>query len=307
MDFNAIREQADKHFAENSEAASTPDQAENTQESAQETEQEAQAPIEDRAPSSTQKENDAAAIFDLSKAQKVLWEGKEYTLDQLKKERMLHADYTRKTQEFANERKQFEQQRELDQHFRADLPKVLSNPALLNVMAQHYPAEYVNLARQYLQLTPQEKREVAQEYGTSLDLQGVEKIIENRLKPIIEKFDQQEILGIQKSLDSTFDSLKTKYPGVNEKWVLSELQALTAQEGYKVTNEEIERVFKEIHDADRASKEAYHKEKLQEQSKANKKGRDIAIGGATPGTAPQRIKLKDARDAFLNSVMSRQG
>lgn len=293
VDFSGIREKAAEHF-QNAEAP-----PEEPKEEAQSEPQDDNQPHleakEESAPTPSPSES-AQAILDLEKAEKFLIGGKEYTWKQLQSERMLQSDYTRKTQAFAKEREQFEQQREMDSNFRADLPKILSNPQRLYELAQHYPKEYVDLARQYLELTPAQQRQVT-EGGSSFDLNGLERILENRLKPLVDRLDQTETSAVHKQLDATFTAMQTKYPGVDEEFVLARLQGLRAN-GRDIDDQQIEDVFKSLHERDQQRLEGYHKERLLKQSEANKKARDSAPGGGIPGQAPKKLKLGDVGAAL---------
>ncbi len=254
----------------------------------------------------SERSEQAQALIDLSKAEKFMFEGKEYTLDQLKREMMLQSDYTRKTQAFAEERKQFEQQREFDSHFKADLPKVLQNPELINELAKHYPKEYVALAKEYLKLGGREAPQQQAQAGASLAKEEIDSLIESKFKSYEEKIENQRLVS---ELDQVFDELKTKYPemkdGRMERFVLSELQAIDST-GQKITRNVVEDTFKQLNTWISGGRESHHKEQLRKTSEANKKGKDIGSGGGTPGQSPQRLKLGEVKGALMTHLQNQQ-
>ncbi len=261
------------------------------------------ASTENQSHESTPKEPNQA-VFDLSKAEKFLFEGKEYTLDQLKKERLMMSDYTRKTQEIAEERRQIETERNLTQHFKADLPKVLQNPDLIGEMARHYPPEMVALARQFLEMTPRQQQE-AMGQGTGFDPKSIQKLVEPMMKPLQDKIDRYETETLTKQLDSIYSTMKGKYPSADEEFVTARLQALDHQR-IPITQEKIEETFKYFHDKDLQAKDSYHKEQLKKQSEATKKAKDVASGGGTPGVGPKRLKLSEVPGALKEHLLRGQ-
>jgi hypothetical protein len=294
-DFTGVHEAIADKFGE--QASDQP------KESTTEVEQSSQQESEPQTPQSQERNEQAQALIDLSKAEKFMFEGKEYTLDQLKREMMLQSDYTRKTQAFAEERKQFEQQRELDSHFKADLPKLLRNPELIRELPKHYPKEYVDLAREYLKMSGQPPK--AQE-GTALARDEIESLIESKFRSHEEKLENQRLVN---ELDNVFAELKSKYPdmkdGRMERFVLSELQAIDST-GKKIDRAVVESTFKQLSEWIGQSRESYHKEQLKKQSEANKKAKDIGSGGGTPGQSPAKMKLGDVKGALLNHLQNQQ-
>lgn len=252
----------------------------------------------------SQKESSAQAVLDLSKAEKFLIEGKEYTWDQLNKERLLMSDYTRKTQEIANERRSLEEQRSLNEHFKADLPKVLQNPQLMADVMRHYPREFVDMFQTLLDMGPKQQQQVM-EQGMQLDSRTIQKFVDPMIKPLQEKLDRYETEALTKQLDAVYTQMKTKYPSADEEFVTARLRAMDDQK-IQITDSKIEEVFKFFHDKDTQGKDAYHKEQLKKQSEATAKAKDAPSGGATPGLAPKRLKLDEVQGAFLEHMRRQQ-
>ncbi len=302
MDFSGVREQIAEKYSSDQGSSDQPEASTNEPT----VEQSAKSdPLESNNQSQETKTEQAQALIDLSKAEKFLFDGKEYTLAQLQQERMLQSDYTRKTQEIANERRALQEQQTLQEHFRADLPKVLRDPSLLSQLAQHYPREFVELAQTYLDMSPAQKQMMDQNSGTqSFDPRTIQRHVETMVKPLQDELNNIKTEGMVKQLDSIFTSMKTKYPGVEDEFALARLQAMDAKR-IPITEQRIEEVFKYFHDKDIQSKDAYHKEQLKKQSEANRRSKDVAPGGGTPGQAPKRLKFGEV-GAALKEHLSRQ-
>jgi hypothetical protein len=287
-DFEGVHQAMDAKFS--GQASDQPEQT--TQESAPEGKDQSQ----ENTP-----ELKAQAVLDLSKAEKFMLDGKEYTYDKLRKEMLLQADYTRKTQEIATERQYMAQQKELNEHFKADLPKVLQNPELLAEMKRHYPEEFVKMAESFLELSPRQQQQAMGQQGMSVDPQSIRKLVEPLVKPIQDKLDKYETEALTKQLDTIVTQMKTKFPSADEEYAIARLRALSDQ-NVPITEQKIEEVFKYFHEKDIESKETYHREKLKKQSEANKKGSDIAAGGGTPGQAPTKLKLNEVAGALTDHL-----
>lgn len=298
MDFSGVREQIADKFSDQGSSDQPETSAIETEQSASQSE----APQPNQ--SQETKSEQAQALIDLSKVEKFKIDGEELTLEQFKQERMRQSDYTRKTQEIAAERKAIQEQQSLNDHFRADLPKILRDPSLLSEMSRHYPKEFVELAQAYLELSPTQQQQVTNQ-GTNLDPRTIQKYVDTAVRPLQEKFERQETETQVKQLESIFSSMKTKYPGVEDEFALARLQALDSQK-IPITEQKIEEVFKYFYDKDRQGKDAYHKEQLKKQSEANRKSRDVAPGGGTPGQAPRRMKLGEVAGALKDHLTRQQ-
>lgn len=236
----------------------------------------------------------AQAILDLSKAEKFMIEGKEYTWDQLNKERLLMSDYTRKTQELAEQRRQIEEQTRYTDNLEVDLRSLKQRPELISEFKKIYPERFHAMADLILDgLTPQQ----AVQQGTSLDPRTIQKYVEPLVKPLQEKLDKYETEALTKQMDAVLQTMKTKYPSAEEEYAIGRLRAL-ADQNVPITEQKIEEVFKFFHEKDTQAKEAYHREQLKKQSEANKKAKDMGAGGGTPGQAPKRLKLNEVAGAL---------
>lgn len=230
-------------------------------------------------------------VPDLAKLGKFILEGKEVSYQDLVKERMLHSDYTRKTQEIAESRRQFEQEKQYADKFHIDFQTVLQNPNLVGEFKRIYPKQYhqaIDVALSRLGTTQSSQ---TQQQGVSQE-QLIEKIIQERIGPIQDKLNQYEIDGQVKQLDGIFSEMKTKYPNADEEFVLARLNTMKEQ-GVQIDKAKIEDVHRYFEDRIKNWKETYHQEQLTKQKSANSQAKDVPSGGSTPGQAPKKFKFGD--------------
>lgn len=304
MDFSAVREQVEQKFSGEPASDQAPESTPDTPQGDPTQSQDYQV----NQPPQEAKEQ-AQALLDLSKAEKFVIDGREYTLDQLKKEMMFQQDYTRKTQSFAEEKKAYEAQRktaELENSFQADLETVRRNPSRFSELAKHYPREMIDKARALIQQDMSKSQQPDPKVGAALARDEIESIIESRFKSHEEKIENQRLVG---ELDNIFSEMKSKYPemkdGRMERFVLAELQAQDAS-GQKIDKSVVEKTFKDLNDWMIGTREAHTKSVLTKQSEANKRGKDVGAGGGTPGQAPAKLKLGDVKGALMKHLQNQQ-
>lgn len=117
-----------------------------TQAFEQQTTQDVANPSQEAAPdiqdNTSQEAKQLEAVADLSKYKKIVIDGQELSLEDLKKQRMLEADYRRKTSELAEQRRQHELGAKFDVNFRADLEVVMQQPWRASEFYKMYPPEF---------------------------------------------------------------------------------------------------------------------------------------------------------------------
>lgn len=225
----------------------------------------------------------------LDTLQKFKFEGKEYTPDQLKKQILLHSDYTKKTQSIAEEKKYISS-------LKYDVQAVMKNPALASEFRKIYPKEYHDVldALGISGVSKEQEQVSKSQYSVDPEIQAKLERFENYVQ-------EQEVSKHEAILESTFAKMSQKYPDAIEDVVISRAQALMDQ---GVRGEEIpwEKLWK--HENDRVNKilEDRQNKKLQTQRDANLKAKGPAQGGGIPGQAPVRPKLKDVADIAIQSL-----
>ncbi len=247
----------------------------------------------DLAPDSNQ-----PSMAELEKMERFKFDGQEWTPKDLKNAILRHNDYTRKTQELAENRKSVETEQLYRDNFRVDFKKVLQDPDRMNDFRQAYPSHWVELAETLLEkeqsaVQPQSVQQNATA-GAGLD----PKIMKD-IDYIKNTFQQREIEALEKSLDAEFLKLGQKYPSANQELVLARAQILSDKKVDILQNGKLEEIFKTLHDQESTREKQWRENMLKEQKTANARGRDIGKGGGTPGKAPEKMNFRQAREKML--------
>lgn len=237
------------------------------------------------------------SIAELEKMERFKFEGQEYTPKELKNAILRHNDYTRKTQELAENRKSVETEQLYRDNFQADFEKLLQNPELIEAFKQYYPKHWVDVAEKLLGFTAQKPaQQTAQSPSQNTQQGSLDPQVMKKIEYIEKTFQQREVEALEKALDSEFTKLTQKYPKANQELALARAQLLSDQKVDILKNGALEKVFKDLHDVEAGREKQWRDNLLKEQKQANAKGRDIGKGGGTPGKAPEKMSFKQARD-----------
>lgn len=230
------------------------------------------APEENLSPSiETPKEN---PITDLETLDKFTYGGREWTPKDLQGALMMHHDYTRKTQELAEERKYYD-------NLQSDLDRVKQYPELAEQFKSIYPEKYHKYLGYVYQETP--KANANTNYSA---MDPAVKAQLDKFEGVYKELEQKKIEAIDAELDQKFKGLQTKYPYANEKTAITIAQALVDKK-VPITDKVWDNIWKSVHDETKAIAKAQQAEETKQQKNANSRGRDIASGGGTPGQAPK--------------------
>ena len=260
-----------------------------------------------------------AQVFDLTKSEKFMWDGKEMTPDELRKSMLRQQDYTKKTQIHAEERRKFESERQqwleqqemtqkFDQNFEIDIQHVLRDPSMEARYREIYPPKYHQALEQAL----------VKAFGDPNSPKRNESLLEQRLRSVETKFQAQdrerqsqafetEVSKNAEILDSNIQRLSQKYPHADEDSVLARAEhmanSLKRDASFnKNFSELMEKLYKENHEFHEKRYQTIYKEKVEKQKQANTRAKDVGRGGATPGTAPAKMKLKDVKNHILSQM-----
>lgn len=271
----------------------------------QELDQESNNPEIDSSPSqATQSEpTEQPSVLDLDSVDKFKLEGREMTLADLRKSMMLHEDYTRKTQEFSQERKFYD-------NLGVDLSAVKLNPALAAQFKSVYPKkfhsylDYVLSTDQGAQATQGKQAQ----QGVAGQPTADPKLLE-RLEKIESKFHADSQKAIEAEIDATFTKLGSKYPMADEGLVIARAEALLDKirqeqgDEARISEKQWDALFKSVHDATEKRFKDHYSKQVQKQTQANQKGKDGASGGGIPSQAPRHPKsIKEATPYFLEEL-----
>lgn len=249
------------------------------------------------------RESQSSSIFDLDKAEKVMFQGQEWSLKDLKNAFLRQSDYTKKTQELAQERK-------FAENLSYDLESVFDNPELAEKFKEIYPEKYHAQLDRILQLRDRynEQNQTSSQTNSGLDPQSIQKLIEkavtSRVNPIIQDYTNKETAAIEAKLEALANKYSQTYDLADEEKVLSAAQALV-DKGEKLTDQAWEKLWKDDHERTKKTFESYSKKQFEQQKQANAKSRDIAKGGGTPGQAPKRETFKEATERAIRELSGR--
>lgn len=254
-------------------------------------------------------ETTAERLADLDKLERFRFEGREWTRKDLQNAILRQEDYTKKTQEVAEQRRRVEENNKFVLNFPIDLPKVVKDPSLMSQLAKHYPPEYVKIAqaivaraaaRQDGKGPAGNQPTVQQDQALRDDLEEVKSWIQGQN---VER-ERAAVTQTEMWLDRQFEKLSPKFKFADPEVVNSRLIALN-ERGTAITPEVIENVFKQHDEQVQGRYKELSKTKVDKQREVNAKGRDIGRGGGTPGRAPVVPKnLKEARAAMDAEIAS---
>jgi hypothetical protein len=268
----------------------------------------------------------AQDVIELEKLAKFKWEGKEWSLDDLKKSVMRHADYSKKTQKFNEEKKSyedklrgFEESQKYESNLDADLENVRQNPSLAARFKEIYPEKYHRFLDHTLSTLGQGQ---TTQPTTQVDpaimksIQDMQRKIDNAVNFVesskAEKFEA-EVGAKQTLLDSACEKYSAKYDLADQETVLTKAQYLInkghfgdpkAPDYTEKFMKGLEDLYKQSHDVHDKRYAARYQSKVEKQKQANGQAKDIAPGGGTPARAPAKMRLKDVKGALEEHMMS---
>lgn len=237
-------------------------------------------------------------LVDLDKVEKFRWNGREYTRDALKKEIMLHKDYTQKTQKLSEEKKFIEERKKYDENLYHDLEKVKANPALVEEFKKIYPEFYHKLV-DFLQTGETIKKD----NPAAIDETKVEQkdLQDPRVDEVYNWVTEQKLKTAEVEVNALFDKMSTKYPEASEREVIGQVQHLLAlhrqspRDYKKPDDKTIEDLFKTSQEDFVKRADARHSKRFNDQKAANAKGSGPGAGGGVPGAAPKVARnIKEA-------------
>ena len=227
-------------------------------------------------------------LLDLDSVEKFRFADKEWTPKEFRSAYMMQSDYTKKTQEIAQERK-------FAENLSIDIKAVLSKPELADKFKEIYPEKYHAVLDQLLENVSNSKQQgvpAQQENESNSDFA-------KRLEQVEKRFHEQEVEAASAQIDATFSKLSEQYPMADEEVVITRAQALI-EKGTKVDDRVFNELFKQSHDRNKERLEKHYSKQVGKQKEANAKGKDMASGGGIMGRAPVKPKtLKEAHELVL--------
>lgn len=236
-----------------------------------------------------------ADLVDLSKYERVKLGDREMSRDELQRGIMFQSDYTKKTQEIAQERKYFD-------NLQQDLLKVSQHPALATEFRRIYPSKFHG----YLDLAVREANGAASGQKTVGQNQNAQdprlEELFTTVKSLQSERYEEKVSQASQEIDTMISKLQPKYPLADESRVLAKVQSALSN-GETMDAAKWERIFKEAHAHYEKAYKDYYKTINNNQKAAHVRGKDIAAGGGVPSGAPNMPKtLKDATKLALDNL-----
>lgn len=284
--FEAVREQIDKDLAERSSQEQEPKEERTEPQSNVDTKEANQQ-------TSERTRKAAEAVFDLDKAEKFRFDGKEMTRKEFNAYVMRQKDYTEKTQRLAEERRTFDSQREEEKKYDAnlliDIENVRRNPALAGEFIKVYPERYHGYLKQALGINSSQSSQTGQSNQPQIPVELMSEV--QQLKTFVHA---QEVAKAEADIESNLNRALSTYTFVDEKEKKAvRIEAIAEafelhNRGVKITSEMWDNFIKESYEARLESHKAYYANLVNKQTQANSKSRDVGGGGGTPGMAPKQ-------------------
>ncbi len=257
----------------------------------------------DQAPESQQTQDQAISqvVYELEKLGKIKFQGEEWTPDSLKKAMLREKDYTRKTQEVAEQRKNFESEEKFYRNLHWDLQAVAKNPELVSKFIQTYPAKFHQYLKEYLSETsksPDPQSQQQRQPTPDVELMS-------RLDRMEKVYAEQEIAKNESVIQSTMDRMSKKYPDAIPDLVLARVVEVHDQ-GTQLTDQVWDQIYKQVDTQMKDFVKARYGDMVKQQKSANEKARDVGSGGGTVGTAPKKFNsFKELNDFSVKDIVNR--
>lgn len=252
----------------------------------------------------------------LDTVEKFVLHGHEWTPEELNKSILRQNDYTKKTQELAELRKQIEEQREsyarYEKNVDADIDAVLANPRLEAQFKKIYPKPFhaqLDLALKY-----GHRDEDADDSSEQVRLprEVVERLrrldaLEEKLEQIEEGSRKAQNEAADKYLEVITSKFSSKYQFAVEESVFNMAQAILEANRdnprFQMTEGVWEKLWKQSHDRQKKRYDQIHNSQVSAQLRKGELSSDVAAGGAAPGRAPNNPKnLAEARKLMLQDM-----
>lgn len=243
-------------------------------------------------------------LVDLDGLDKFVFQGKEFTPEELTKSVLMQRDYTKKSQEVAKERKFME-------NLRYDLLEVRREPKLVEKFKEIYPENYHELVDVFLSNSTKtgESKHRPQEDAESLDDPLVLKKLsemENKIKEYDERVREERIAAEDAKLDAVFKTFGVKYDLADPDAVILKAQRLLEMNqdvpGFYITDKHWEKLFKQDHTARESYYSEREKKRLEEQVKKGERAADTGAGGQAVGRERKRMTFDEATERMIQDL-----
>lgn len=226
-------------------------------------------------------------IVDLDSVEKFKYQGQEMTRQQLHESTLRYQDYTRKSQQLAEDRK-------YNENLYYDLDSVRNNPALAEKFRSVYPKSFHKHLDHILSQTSGKSETSAQK--------GFDPDFVDRFNRMEQRIQEREIEAINSELDSKFGRLSKQYPLADEEAVVARAQSLV-EKGQELNDRTWDALWKSVHERNQKLMDKIYAEKVTQQKTLNQKNKDVPSGGGTPIQGRKEARtIKEASELALKDT-----
>lgn len=225
--------------------------------------------------------------------QKFRFGGKEWTPKEFQGAYMMQADYTRKTQALAEERKFYD-------NLSADLSAVKKDPGLAAKFREIYPSKFHG----YLEHVSQAPQAQPGQNQQPNPYANIDPTVMNRFQALEADMNERKVAAINAELDARFKTLSEKYPYADEEAAIARAQAAHSK-GIQLNDKTWDQIWKAVNDKNVELFKKYGTAQVNKQKTANQRGKDAASGGGIPGQAPKQPRtIKEASRFALEEMQN---
>ncbi len=254
--------------------------------------------------SSSLDQDQAPSLTELDKLERFKYQGQEWTPKDLEKAILRQKDYTQKTQQIAEERKQIESLKAEEKFYvnlAADLRLIEKNPNLASEFIKVYPQKFHSYLKQVLQDNRQAQPSQGQQPSYDVDVMS-------ELQQMRSFIHKQEVEKNTVEINSLVDKYSKTYPDAIPELAIGRVfeaynQLLAQDPNAKLTAKMWEDTFKTVDQEIKQMVKTKYGDLVKKQTAANSKARDVDSGGGTPGRAPKKFKnLGEVRDFAIQDL-----
>lgn len=234
-------------------------------------------------------------LQELVKDNKFKFGDKEWTLKDLEKGVMRGRDYTKKTQEIAEQRRLYEaaiSEQKFYENLATDLRAVEKNPQLIQKFKSIYPEKFHSYLAEIEQSQVQS--------GGPLTREQIAQMIKSEINPLAESWTKRESEALASQFESWDSELTKKYTNADQDGVYALITQAQSQ-GIPASKQLWEQAYKQSHEKITKRLDELVAAKLQTKQTTLKAAKEPGAGGQTPGQAPpEKIGMKDAKAKLLD-------
>ena len=281
---------------------------ENTETTSEQFAPETSEPVGNEAPEQTGSDggDPSSQVVDLDSVQKFRFAGREWTPKDFQGAYMMQSDYTRKTQQLAEERKYYD-------NLSADLESVRNDPRLADKFKSIYPKKFHNYLGFINSGTPpaqqtQQPGGQPEQSKPNVDPEFLERFnrVETAYKTQAQQAADAQVEANCQKFGEKYSSVKGLYESLALNLLSTRLDNLKRSDPDAVlSDKDWDAAYKQVHENNlKVSKDLYSKQ-VKQQKETNQRAGDVAQGGGIPGQAPKNPRtIREATRLAMTELES---